>query len=64
LLDEKQEWEAKYRGIHEELGNSKCLVEQLEKDLSRAHMGITKAMETLKGYQLPEKEQLCASGDD
>jgi hypothetical protein len=36
LLDERQEWEAKYRGIHEELNNSKFLVTQLEKDLSRA----------------------------
>ncbi|KAJ5346190.1 hypothetical protein N7452_004194 [Penicillium brevicompactum] len=60
LLDERQEWEAKYRGIHEELENSKSLVTRLEEDLSRVQMGIAEAMETLKNHQIPENKQSCA----
>ncbi|OQE70563.1 hypothetical protein PENNAL_c0114G05474 [Penicillium nalgiovense] len=60
LLEERQQWEAKYRGIYEELDNSKFLVKQLEKDLNRAHMGIAEAMEILKNNQLPEKKESCA----
>lgn len=63
LLDERQEWEAKYREIHEDLDNSKSLVAQLEKDLGRAHTGISEAMETLKNHQLPKAKQSCASTD-
>lgn len=63
LLEERQQWEAKYRGIYDELDNSKFLVKRLEKDLSRAHMGIAEAMETLKNHQLPEKKQSCAQED-
>ncbi|KAJ5135379.1 uncharacterized protein N7515_004657 [Penicillium bovifimosum] len=63
LFDEKEEWEAKYCRIHEELGKTKSLVKQLEEDLSRAHMGIAKAMEMLKGHRLPEKTQPCEAKD-
>lgn len=63
LLEERRQWEAKYRGIYEELDSSKSLVKQLEKDLNRAHMGIAEAMETLKNNQLPEKKESCAQED-
>ncbi|KAJ5483143.1 hypothetical protein N7530_002389 [Penicillium desertorum] len=55
LLEERREWEAKCRGISEELDDSKSVVKQLENDLSHAYMGIAEAMKTLKGLQLPEK---------
>lgn len=63
LLEERQQWEAKYRGICEELDNSKSLVKQLEKDLNRARIGIAEAMEILKNNQLPEKKESCAEED-
>jgi t-SNARE complex subunit (syntaxin) len=63
LLEERRQWEAKYRGIYEELDNNKSLVKQLQKDLNRAHMGIAKAMETLKNHQLPENKESCAQED-
>jgi hypothetical protein len=63
LLEERRQWEAKYRGIYEEFDNSKSLVKQLQKDLNFAHMGIAKAMETLKNYQLPENKESCAQED-